>query len=49
MSTWNWAELPAVQRGMHNLVNDQLTLTEYLELRIRHYHQTLDRYLGEGT
>jgi hypothetical protein len=41
-------QLPAVQRGMHNLVNDRLTLTEYLEIRIRHYHQTLDAYLGDG-
>ena len=41
-------QLPAVQRGMHNLVNGQLTLTEYLELRIRHYHQTLGQYLGDG-
>ena len=41
-------QLPAVQRGMHNLVNDRLTLTEYLEIRIRHYHQTLDTYLRDG-
>jgi phenylpropionate dioxygenase-like ring-hydroxylating dioxygenase large terminal subunit len=42
-------QLPAVQRGMHNLVGGNLTLTEYLEVRIRHYHQTLDRYLaGDG-
>ena len=39
-------QLPAVQRGMHNLVSGDLTLTEYLEVRIRHYHQTLDSYLG---
>ena len=40
-------QLPAVQRGMHNLDKGLLTLTEYLEIRIRHYHQTLDRYLGD--
>ena len=39
-------QLPAVQRGMHNLASGMLTVSEYLEVRIRHYHQTLDHYLG---
>jgi phenylpropionate dioxygenase-like ring-hydroxylating dioxygenase large terminal subunit len=40
------AHLPALQRGMRNLVCGQLNLTEYQEVRIRHYHQTLQRYLN---
>jgi nitrite reductase/ring-hydroxylating ferredoxin subunit len=38
-------QLPAVQRGMKNLASGQLTLTEYQEVRIRHYHRTLEQYL----
>jgi phenylpropionate dioxygenase-like ring-hydroxylating dioxygenase large terminal subunit len=39
-------QLEAVQRGMHNLASGQLTLTRYQEARIRHYHRTLESYLG---
>jgi nitrite reductase/ring-hydroxylating ferredoxin subunit len=39
-------QLPAVQRGMRNLQSGVLTLTEYQEVRIRHYHRTLSKYLG---
>jgi nitrite reductase/ring-hydroxylating ferredoxin subunit len=39
-------QLPAVQRGMKNLASGWLTLTRYQELRIRHYHRTLEQYLG---
>jgi phenylpropionate dioxygenase-like ring-hydroxylating dioxygenase large terminal subunit len=39
-------QLPAVQRGMHNLVSGHLTMTKYQEARLRHYHRTLENYLG---
>jgi phenylpropionate dioxygenase-like ring-hydroxylating dioxygenase large terminal subunit len=39
-------QLPAIQRGMHNLVDCVLNIGEYHEIRIRHYHRTLDQYLG---
>jgi nitrite reductase/ring-hydroxylating ferredoxin subunit len=38
--------MPAVQRGMKNLKNGQLTLAEYEEVRIRHYHQRLTEFMG---
>ncbi len=41
-------QLPSVQRGQQNLVDGNLMLTEYQELRIRHYHKTLEHYLGLG-
>lgn len=39
-------QLPAVQRGMKNLTDGKLVLTEYQELRIRHFHKLLERQLG---
>ncbi|MET0371429.1 MAG: aromatic ring-hydroxylating dioxygenase subunit alpha [Sphingobium sp.] len=39
-------QLPAVQRGMKNLADGNLVLTEYQELRIRHFHKLLERQLG---
>lgn len=39
--------LPHVQAGMHASKNGQLQLGNYQESRIRHFHQTLDKYLGE--
>jgi hypothetical protein len=40
-------QLPAVQRGMKSLESGHLTLTEYQELRIRHFHKLLGQWLGE--
>jgi hypothetical protein len=34
-------QLPLVQSGMKNLPNGELVISEYQEMRIRHYHQTL--------
>jgi nitrite reductase/ring-hydroxylating ferredoxin subunit len=39
-------QLPAVQRGMRNLKSGLITLTEYQEQRIRHFHRTYEKYLG---
>ncbi len=45
------ANMPLVHRGMmaggrNSLGKPGVTLANYQELRIRHYHMTLDRYLG---
>jgi len=39
-------QVPAVQRGMKNLVSGLVNPSRYQEMRIRHYHQTLEKYLG---
>jgi phenylpropionate dioxygenase-like ring-hydroxylating dioxygenase large terminal subunit len=38
--------LPAVQRGMKNLRDGLVSPSEYSEVRIRHYHKTLEAYLN---
>lgn len=41
--------MPKIQKGMHNLPNGEVVLANYHEVRIRHFHQTLDKYIyGEG-
>lgn len=37
---------PLVQRGMETSPRAGVTLANYQEVRIRHFHQVLDRYLG---
>jgi len=37
--------LDAMQNGLRASIAQKLTLTEYQEVRIRHYHKTLDTYL----
>ncbi|RJG03368.1 aromatic ring-hydroxylating oxygenase subunit alpha [Noviherbaspirillum sedimenti] len=39
--------LPHVQTGMKVSKNKQLHLGNYQEVRIRHFHQTLDKYLAD--
>ncbi|MCY1359535.1 hypothetical protein D9M69_461110 [compost metagenome] len=39
--------LPHVQSSMKASKNKQLHLGNYQEVRIRHFHQTLDRYLND--
>ena len=45
--------LPLVQKGLASLPGGRIQLANYQEVRIRHFHQTLDKYLGrpevEGT
>lgn len=39
------ANLPQVQKGMKASKKGTVTLANYQEVRIRHFHQTLDKYL----
>nr|WP_221796294.1 aromatic ring-hydroxylating dioxygenase subunit alpha [Aquisediminimonas sediminicola] len=40
--------LPEVQKGMERSKNRKLELGQYQESRIRHFHETLDKYLAGG-
>lgn len=40
------ANLPFVQEGLLSSPNDRVELGRYQESRIRHFHQTLDKYLA---
>ena len=40
------ANLPRVQAGMKASKKGSITLGNYQEVRIRHFHQTLDKYLN---
>jgi hypothetical protein len=37
-----------VQRGLHAARKPGITLANYQESRIRHFHGTLDGYISEG-
>ena len=39
------SNLPQVQKGMKASKKGAVTLANYQEVRIRHFHQTLDKYL----
>lgn len=41
------ANLPFLQDGMKASANGRIELGDYQEIRIRHFHRTLDRYLTE--
>ena len=38
--------LPQVQKGMHNSKTGKINLANYQEIRIRQFHQTLDKYIS---
>jgi hypothetical protein len=38
--------LPLVQKGMMTSAKGAVSLADYQEVRIRHFNQVLDRYLG---
>lgn len=40
------ANLPYVQEGMKASANKEIQLGNYQEIRVRHFHQTLDKYLN---
>ena len=42
----DWDNLPHVQAGMKAMKSRQVQLADYEEVRIRHFHQTLDKYLA---
>jgi len=37
--------MPKIQAGMRNLPNGEVVLANYHEVRIRHFHQTIDSYI----
>jgi hypothetical protein len=39
--------MPRVQRGMRASVRARTTLSRYQEVRIRHFHELLSRYIGD--
>lgn len=38
--------MPKIQKGMHSVESGELVLANYHEVRIRHFHQTLDKYIN---
>jgi hypothetical protein len=38
--------MPKIQKGMHNVESGELLLGNYQEVRIRHFHQTIDKYIN---
>lgn len=40
------SNLKMVQRGLKNLKSKEVVLANYQEVRIRHFHQTLDKYIN---
>jgi phenylpropionate dioxygenase-like ring-hydroxylating dioxygenase large terminal subunit len=43
----DFSNLPQVHKGLKNLVSGQVELGNYQEVRIRHFHQTLDKYMAD--
>ncbi|MDG2045637.1 MAG: aromatic ring-hydroxylating dioxygenase subunit alpha [Halioglobus sp.] len=44
----DFSNLPMVHKGLHSLQSGQIELANYQEVRIRHFHQVLDKYLNAG-
>lgn len=42
----DFSNLPFVQKGLRSLQSGMVQLANYQEVRIRHFHQTLDNYLN---
>jgi len=40
------ANIPYVQQGLHLSKNGKVNLGDFQEIRIRQFHQTIDKYLG---
>ena len=40
--------MPMIQKGMANVESGELVLANYQEVRIRHFHQTIDKYIQRG-
>jgi hypothetical protein len=43
----DFSNLKMVQKGLKNLQSGEVVLANYQESRIRHFHQTLDKYVYE--
>ena len=41
----DFSNLKMVQKGLKNLASGEIVLANYQEIRIRHFHQTLDKYI----
>lgn len=41
----DFSNLKMVQKGLKNLASGEIVLANYQEVRIRHFHQTLDKYI----
>lgn len=41
----DFSNLKMVQRGLHNVQSGEIQLANYQEVRIRHFNQTLDKYI----
>jgi hypothetical protein len=52
LSYQDFSNLPMIHKGLHSLQSGQVELANYQEVRIRHFHQVLDKYInadhGEG-
>ncbi|GGN61674.1 (2Fe-2S)-binding protein [Novosphingobium indicum] len=44
----DYENLERVQKGLHMTHKPGVTLANYQEIRIRHYHAIIDRYIAEG-
>lgn len=44
----DFSNLPRVHAGLRSLQSGQIELANYQEVRIRHFHQTLDKYIKES-
>ena len=42
----DFSNLPMIHKGLHSLQSGQIELANYQEVRIRHFHQVLDKYLN---
>ena len=40
--------IPEVERGIRASKSGKLTYANYQESRLRHYHQTMDKYIAKG-
>ncbi|AQA19617.1 (2Fe-2S)-binding protein [Halioglobus japonicus] len=43
----DFSNLKMVQKGLHNLRTGEVVLANYQEVRIRHFHQTLSKYIDD--
>ena len=41
--------LPRIQKGLRAASHDHIVLSDYQEIRIRHFHRRLDEVLGLGS
>ena len=42
------SNIPEVESGMRTSKKGKVTLANYLESRLRHFHQTIDKYIAKG-